>query len=193
MLAAFVAKLEVRSWPGIGLMAKLGGTVFVDRKRQKSGIQRDAIQNRLGHEGESLILFPEGTSGDGNRVLPFKSALFSVAEIRPENGNPLTVQPVSIAYTRLDGMPIGRMWRPYFAWYGDMELASHVWVAAGLGHVTVEVEFHPPVKIDMFGTRKTLAEHCQSVVRTGVVVAIVGDLYQKWIIQSFFHLLFRDL
>jgi 1-acyl-sn-glycerol-3-phosphate acyltransferase len=153
-------------------MAKVGNTVFVDRKRHKSAEQRDLIQSRFqGQSAESLILFPEGTSGDGNRVLPFKSALFAVAGIQAANGAPLSVQPVSIAYTYLDGMPIGRGWRPYFAWYGDMDLAPHIWVVAGLGRATVEVEFHPPVKIDMFDSRKALAEHCQSVVRAGVTAA----------------------
>src|SRR3546814_4926008 len=90
--------------------------------------------------GDDLVLFPEGTSGDGNRVLAFKSALFSVAERRPQ-GEPLTVQPVSIAYTRLDGLPLGRYLRPFFAWYGDMELGPHLWHAIGLGRVTVMVEF----------------------------------------------------
>src|SRR3546814_8218171 len=95
--------------------------------------------------GDDLVLFPEGTSGDGNRVLAFKSALFSVAERRPQ-GEPLTVQPVSIAYTRLDGLPLGRYLRPFFAWYGDMELGHHLWHAIGLGRVTVMVEFHEPVR-----------------------------------------------
>jgi 1-acyl-sn-glycerol-3-phosphate acyltransferase len=108
------------------------------------------------------------------RVLPFKSALFSVADVQAVDGRPLVIQPISIAYTRLDGMPMGRVWRPYFSWYGAMELAPHLWMAAGLGHATVEVEFHPTVKIDMFATRKSLAEHCHSVVRDGVTAANAG-------------------
>src|SRR3546814_6911519 len=85
--------------------------------------------------GDDLVLFPEGTSGDGNRVLAFKSALFSVAERRPQ-GEPLTVQPVSIAYTRLDGLPLGRYLRPFFAWYGDMELGPHLWHARSEEHTS---------------------------------------------------------
>src|SRR3546814_16535447 len=91
--------------------------------------------------GDDLVLLPEGTSGDGNRVLAFKSALFSVAERRTQ-GEPLTVQPVSIAYTRLDGLTLGRYLRPLFAWYGDMELGPHLWHAIGLGRVTRLCEFH---------------------------------------------------
>src|SRR3546814_11127808 len=100
--------------------------------------------------GDDLILFPEGTSGDGNAVLSFKSALFSAAARCPQ-GHPVTVQPVSIAYTRLDGLPLGRYLRPFFAWYGDMELGSHLWHAISLGRVTVVVEFHEPVTLEQFG------------------------------------------
>ena len=125
--------------------------------------------------GENLILFPEGTSSDGNAVLPFKSALFSVAQVEP-HGQPLLVQPVSLAYTLLDGMPIGRALRPYFAWYGDMMLAPHFWEVAGLGRATVDVVFHPPVSIQEYGSRKALADHCQAVVARGVSAANAGRL-----------------
>ena len=64
------------------------------------------------------MLFPEGTSSDGTRVLPFRSALFAVAQLRRDD-KPIAVQPVAIAYTRLDGIPLGRYWRPLFAWFGD--------------------------------------------------------------------------
>ena len=59
------------------------------------------------------------------------------------DGHPLAVQPVTIAYTRLDGMPLGRSWRPFYAWYGDMALAPHLWTMLGLGITTVEIELHP--------------------------------------------------
>lgn len=172
--AAFVAKKEVGQWPGIGVLAKLGRTVFVDRRPRRSLDQRDEMIARLAAARESLVLFPEGTSNDGNRVLPFKSALLSVAELRLPDGQPLPVQPVSIAYTRLDGLPMGRAWRPFYAWYGDMELAPHLWVVLGLGRVTVEVEFHPTVDLDRFGSRRALTDHCHDVIHDGVVRANAG-------------------
>jgi len=170
--ASFVAKAEVANWPFFGLLAKLQRTVFVDRAARRAVEQRDEMARRL-EAGDDLILFPEGTSSDGNRVLPFKSALFSVAERRP-HGQPLTVQPVSLAYTRLDDLPMGRYLRPCVAWYGDMDLAPHIWTAVGLGKVTVEVVFHPPVSIDAFGSRKALGDHCQRVVARGVSQALAG-------------------
>lgn len=170
--ASFVAKAEVARWPLFGWLARLQRTAFIERRGARTAEHRDALQQRL-EAGDDLILFPEGTSGDGNSVLPFKSALFSVAEFRP-GGKPLTVQPVSIAYTRLDGVPMGRYLRPFFAWYGDMEMGGHLWEAAGLGRVSVVVEFHPPVTIEAFGSRKALAAHCERQVAAGVSSALAG-------------------
>src|SRR5205823_4834333 len=117
LAVSFIAKNEVRSWPLFGWLARLQRSVFIDRQVRSTKEQRDSIAARLAAK-EALILFPEGTSGDGNRVLPFKSALFSVADHAATG--PVTVQPVSIAYTRVNGMPIGRRYRPLFAWYGAM-------------------------------------------------------------------------
>ena len=172
--ASFVAKAEVAGWPLFGVLAKLQRTVFVDRRATKATKQRDEMIRRL-ENGDNLILFPEGTSSDGNAVLPFKSALFSVAQVEPY-GRPLLVQPVSLAYTRLDGMPVGRALRSYFAWYGDMTLAPHFWEVAGLGHTTVDVVFHSPVTIAGYESRKALADHCQAVISRGVSAANAGRL-----------------
>ncbi len=169
---SFVAKAEVAGWFFFGWLAKLQRTVFVERQARRSAAQRDAMSRRL-DDGDSLILFPEGTSDDGNRVLPFKSALLSVAERRPQ-GEPLIVQPVSVAYTRLDGLPLGRSLRPLFAWYGDMELAPHLWQLAGLGRLTVVVHFHQPVSLEDFASRKQLSNHCRDKVAQGVALALSG-------------------
>ena len=170
--ASFVAKSEVKRWPLFGWLARLQRTVFVDRRAHTTHQQRDAIVERL-KEGGRLVLFPEGTSNDGSRVLPFKSALFAAVH-GAQFEHPVTVQPVSIAYVTLDGMPIGRFYRPFFAWYGDMDMASHLWAMVGLGRVGVTVEFHAPISITAFLTRKALAEHCWRVVSAGVASAISG-------------------
>ena len=166
----FIAKAEVRSWPVIGTMAKLQRSVFIERVARRAVEHRNELVERL-DGGDNLILFPEGTSSDGNGVLPFKSSLFAIAQSEVA-GRPVVVQPVSIAYTKLDGMPLGRYLRPFFAWYGDMDLASHLWQALALGRCTVVVEFHPPVTIVDFGSRKALSEHCQRVATEGVAAAI---------------------
>lgn len=169
---SFIAKAEIAGWPFFGYLARLQRCVFIDRRSRASARHRDQIAGRL-EAGDSLILFPEGTSADGAAVLPFKSALFSVAECRP-HGKPLTIQPVSIAYTALDGLPMGRLMRPLVAWYGDMSLMPHLWQMIGLGRVGVTVEFHPPVRGDAFASRKALADHCRRVVAAGVEAAISG-------------------
>ncbi|HXP30843.1 MAG TPA: lysophospholipid acyltransferase family protein [Stellaceae bacterium] len=169
---SFISKAEVGQWPFFGWLAKLQRTVFVDRRVRSTAEQRDAIKERLEH-GDNLILFPEATSGDGMHVLPFKSALFSVAEYAPK-GEPLVVQPVSIAYVRLDGMPLGRFYRPFLAWYGDMTMGSHLWTMLGLGTVEVAVTFHPPVTFAAFGSRKAMAEYCCRVVSGGLSAALAG-------------------
>jgi 1-acyl-sn-glycerol-3-phosphate acyltransferase len=169
---SFVAKAEIAGWPFFGWLAKLQRSVFIERRSSKAREHKDEIEKRL-LEGDVLILFPEGTSDDGNRMLPFRSALFSVAERRIE-GEPLVVQPVSLAYTRLDGMPMGRSFRSLFAWYGDMALAPHLWRMLGMGVLTAEVMFHEPVTIDRFASRKALSEHCWRVVSEGVASLLSG-------------------
>lgn len=169
---SFVAKSEVKGWPVFGVLARLQRTVFVDRRVRSSVQQRDSLAGRL-QAGDSLILFPEGTSNDGNRLRPFKSALFSAAEIRV-NDAPLVVQPVTVAYVGLNGTPIGRHMRPYFAWYGDMALADHLWHLAGLGQTEILVEFHEPVTVEALGSRKRLAEHCERVIADALARANSG-------------------
>ena len=168
----FIAKSEVKSWPFFGWLARMQRTVFVERRISQTARHRDDLLSRL-EAGDDLILFPEGTSGDGNRVKPFKSALFSVAEHRP-GGKPVYVQPVSIAYTRLDGLPLGRYLRPLFAWYGDMDLAPHLWQMAGMGRLTAVVRFHRPVTLEEVGSRKALRDYCESRSASGLVAALTG-------------------
>lgn len=169
---SFIAKAEVADWPFFGWLAKLQRSVFVDRRARNAAIQRAAITDRLA-AGDALILFAEGTSGDGNRVLPFKSALFAVAQ-RRGGAAPVIVQPVSLAYTRLDGMPMGRLYRPFFAWYGAVELAPHMWSMAGIGTVEIVVQFHPPTFSSDWDSRKALAAYCHARVSGGMAAALCG-------------------
>jgi 1-acyl-sn-glycerol-3-phosphate acyltransferase len=169
---SFVSKAEVAQWPFFGWLAKLQRCVFVDRQVRSTAKQRDAIAERLAAK-DALILFPEGTSSDGNFVLPFKSALFSSVFNR-QGDIPIAVQPVSVAYTRLDGLPIGRPLRPLFAWYGDMTLPRHLWHVLGLGIIEAVVEFHPPTAVSDFASRKELAQFCYARITAGVGRHLAG-------------------
>ena len=160
--ASFVAKSDVATWPIFGLLARLCRTLFVERRVTGAKKHIEIIRSRL--EGaESLIVFPEGTSSDGSRVLPFKSTLFAAVE-----GRAVTVQPVSIRYARLNGIPIGRAYRPFYAWFGDMDLAPHLWSALSLGSVEVVIRFHEPVRALEFSDRKTLANYCHAQISRGI-------------------------
>jgi 1-acyl-sn-glycerol-3-phosphate acyltransferase len=170
---SFVSKAEVGGWPLFGTLARLQRTVFVERaRRSATGETRDEIRERL-LAGDTLLLFPEGTSHDGNRVLPFKSALLGAAEAVLANGQHVKVQPVSAAFTGLYGLPMGRENRPLFAWYGDMEMLPHLWEALKAGPLDVVVQFHPPFSLDAMD-RKTLAKKAQDVVQAGVSQALAG-------------------
>ncbi|MSP94926.1 MAG: 1-acyl-sn-glycerol-3-phosphate acyltransferase [Alphaproteobacteria bacterium] len=177
MPASFVSKSEVARWPFFGTLARLQRTVFTHRKRADILADRETIKGRL-IAGDALVIFPEGTSSDGNRVLPFRSALLSAAELEiGANGasaRHAIVQPISIAYTRLHGVPMGRENRPFFAWYGDMELVPHLWESFRTGPIDVVVELHKPLTIDEAGGRKELAVAAEKAVRAGLVRALAG-------------------
>ncbi len=161
--AAFIAKAEVAGWGAVGTLATMARTVYVEREsRLRVAEQRDGIAARLA-KGERLILFPEGTNSDGVQVLPFKSALFGAAQAVPG----LTIQPVSLAYTRVNGLPVTRRQLPSLAWVGDTELMPHALDFMGLGRVRAELIFHPPVQAVDFPDRKALARHCEALVAAG--------------------------
>jgi len=163
--AAFVSKGEVARWPVVGTVARLGRTVFVSRQRGATGRERDAMRERL-NTGDSLILFPEGTSSDGSRVLPFRTSFFAIAE----GPDPPLIQPVSVGYDRLAGLPTGRATRPLFAWYGDMDMATHFWRLGQQSGLRATVLLHAPIDPVRFNNRKTLSQAVWNVVAEGAAV-----------------------
>jgi len=160
--ACFVAKGEVAGWPLVGWVAKLGRTEFVSRQRGATGRERDALRARLA-AGDSLLLFPEGTTSDGSRVMPFRSTFLAVAE----GDAPPLIQPVSVVYDRLAGLPTGRASRPLFSWYGDMDLAGHYWRLARHRGMRATVLLHAPIDPMAFADRKALTQAVWAVVADG--------------------------
>jgi 1-acyl-sn-glycerol-3-phosphate acyltransferase len=164
----FVAKGDVATWPIISTIARLGRTVFVTRSRASTGRERDAMRAVLA-AGDNLILFPEGTSSDGSRVLPFRTSFFALAENRA--GEDLAqlplIQPVSVVYDRLGGLPAGRASRPVFAWYGDMDIASHFWRLTQHIGLRVTVLLHAPLDPAQFADRKALSQAVWQIVADG--------------------------
>lgn len=160
--ACFVSKDEVGRWPLVGTVARLGRTVFISRQRHATGRERDALRERLA-AGDNLLLFPEGTTSDGSRVMPFRTAFFAIAE----GADPPLIQPVSVVYDRLGGLPTGRASRPVFAWYGDMDLATHFWGFARHRGLRVSVLLHAPLDPARFASRKALSHVVWQAVADG--------------------------
>ncbi len=159
---SFVAKAEVGQMGFVGFLADIQRTIYVERaRRSESASQADTIQTRL-KRGDNVILFPEGTSNDGVRLLPFKSTLFSVMD--GAGMEDFRIQPVTLAYTHLNGLPLIRSRMVDIAWIGDMELGSHAMDLMQLGRIQAEIHCHPPVRRTDFPDRKALARHCQQVI-----------------------------
>jgi 1-acyl-sn-glycerol-3-phosphate acyltransferase len=170
---SFIAKSEVARWPLFGTLARLQRSVFVERARRvQTGEARDEIRERL-LEGDGLVLFPEGTSGDGNFLLPFKSALMGAVEATLADGRRVPVQPVCAAYIGCHGLPMGREVRPFYAWYGDMAMVPHLWEALQAGPLDVTIQFFPPMSVETMN-RKQLALAAHGIVREGLALALAG-------------------
>ncbi len=161
---SFVAKAEVARWPVLGLLARLQRTIFIDRtRRMDTGPVTEEAARRVA-KGEVVVLFAEGTTGDGNRILPFRSALLGAAEDATGDGV-VTVQPVAISYVGIQGLPVGRSDRPHVAWYGDMDFVAHFRRLIGQGAVDVIVSFGEPIRIGPDASRKVVADRCYQEVR----------------------------
>ena len=173
----FVAKSEIARWPFFGLLAKLQRTVFVERdRRQKTGEVNAQIAQRLA-DGDPVLLFGEGTAGDGNRVLPFRTALIGAARdaIAAVGNDSVWIQPLSIAYVSQQGIALGRHLRPRAAWYGKMRLTDHIGQIVRTGAVDVCVTWGEPIAYDGAIDRKVLARQLESAVRTSTLAALRGS------------------
>ena len=178
---SFVAKKDVANWPFVATLARLQRTVFVDRERPNSvGDTTSEIVARLA-EGDAIVLFAEGTSSDGNRVLPFKTSLFAAAKpsgAAAPDANPLPagalVQTVAIAYTRRNGLPLGWAGRRAIGYYGDIGMGANAWDILSGGPIEATVRIAEPVPLADFKDRKDLARRAERAVRAGLVEILRG-------------------
>jgi lyso-ornithine lipid O-acyltransferase len=170
---AFVAKREVASWPLVGVTAKMQRTVFVDRgHRHQTGDAVSEIAKRVA-SGTSVVLFAEGTSSDGNRVLPFRSALLGAIEDQSGGGS-ILMQPMAITYVGQHGLPMGRQHRPLVAWYGDLDFMPHIKAFIERGAVDALVTYGDPVPADRDVDRKAMSKRLEGTVRELLVTALRG-------------------
>ncbi len=158
----FVSKAEVAGWPAIGWLARATGTVFITRDRSEARHQTGIFEFRL-KAGHKLLFFPEGTSTDGKRVLPFKSTLFA-AFFTPALRDFMHVQPVTVIYRAPPGAD-----PRFYGWWGEMDFGPHLLkVLAARRQGAVEVVYHPPLRVADFAGRKALARACEEAVRSAM-------------------------
>ena len=164
MPVSFIAKSEVATWPIFGLFARLQRSVFIDRSRRMA--TRDAhqaVSERL-KSGDAMVLFAEGTTSDGHRVLSFRSSLVGAAGDLVD-GEKSRIQPIAITYTRRMGLPIPRAERPCIAWYGDMDLVPHFKGILLGGPIDVTISFCDPLTGELAQNRKLAAQAAEQAIR----------------------------
>jgi 1-acyl-sn-glycerol-3-phosphate acyltransferase len=171
----FVAKREVAGWPVFGWLAKLQRTIFINRQaRHQTGAATREIASRL-LAGDAVVLFAEGTSSDGVRVLPFRSSLVGAVHHALGDGTHhthVTVQPMSLAYVRFGGLPTGRALRDRVAWYGDVSLIPHLFHVLASGAIDVTVSWGEATAYDMGADRKAIARTSEKSVRRMTTAAL---------------------
>ncbi len=163
----FVAKSEIRNWPIINKLCLLGKTIFIERFNPRSVKKQMNLIEKTMMKGFNVILFPEGTSSDGSKVLNFKSSLFKI--IDSHELIDYSIQPISISYNKLDGVPLDKTFRPFLAWFGSMDLISHAWKLMGLGVTEVNIHFHDPKPFKYFRDRKHASLYCFDLISNKVI------------------------
>lgn len=163
----FVTKRQVKRWPLIGQLLTLLGTIFVDREDKKDILRVvDVISKMLGQEA-NVLLFPEGTSTNGEKLLPFQSAFFAAPLMARA-----PVVPVTLTYRLVDQQPVSAANRDRVCWYGDMSFAPHLWDLLGAHRIEVSVKIHPRIETSELQNdspgRKQLSQACYDVIKQGV-------------------------
>ncbi len=164
---SFIAKHEIASWPVFGFCARLQRCIFLDRSRKSATAEVNAeVAERLAG-GDAIVLFPEGTTGDGNRLLPFRSSLVGAARaaLAESAHEEIRLQPMAVAYTRRNGLPVTRREMPDIAWYGDMELPPHFLAYAKGGPLDVVVSWGEPIPFGRETDRKRATFQAEAEVR----------------------------
>ena len=162
---SFVAKAEMHGWPVFGWLARAQRTVFVNRAdRRGAGRQANALARRLA-DGDVMVLFAEGTTSDGTRVLPFNASLLGAASALVREGTPVTVQPVALTYTRAQGMAAGVHGLRRIGWPGTVGLVPHLPDTVREGGLDVHVSFGAPIAFEAASARKAVAGEAHGAIR----------------------------
>jgi 1-acyl-sn-glycerol-3-phosphate acyltransferase len=175
----FVSKREVKKWPIVGQWNVLCGTIFINRQRKNEvGALVREMTRKLRQEA-NILLFPEGTSTNGEKMLPFQTVPLA-APLRSRS----IIVPVTLAYTTIDEQPVTAVNRDFVYWYGDMDFVTHFWDLLGRRGVEVLVTLQPKIECfryaDNSAGRKKLAEDCYNrvlgrVTGKGLILDDGGD------------------
>lgn len=155
----FVTSVEMRETPFLGLMCEMGGCLFVERRSRKTLVQEIGEIRKLLREGLSIAIYPEGTSGDGSRVLPFKKSLLTAAT---ESGVPLKVMVIN--YRKVNDEQVNHAWREYVFWYGDLQFFPALWRLLTLESLEVDLSFHEEIHVSAEHDRREVAAQAQAIV-----------------------------
>jgi 1-acyl-sn-glycerol-3-phosphate acyltransferase len=171
--ACFIAKSEVEGWPVFGFLSKLQRTIFIKRDRKAFHDAKEKVKQRLDN-GQSLILFPEGTSTNGETVAPFKSSLFTLITDAKDDDN-IALIPFTIKIEKINGKDIQSLAdHALYAWYDDMELAPHLWALALGKGATISLNFHSRVATSREMDRKALAELSHKIIKEGLHSKVIN-------------------
>jgi lyso-ornithine lipid O-acyltransferase len=168
---SFIAKSEIAGWPGIGVLAKLQRTVFIDRSQRSATAEVASQMGERLTNGDSVVLFAEGTTGDGSRILPFRSSLLGAVKeaLGPDGEGEIIVQPLAVLYVGRHGIPGGRAGRALLAWYGDIELAPHLFEVLNGGPIDVRLIWGEPIRMGREHSRKEAARLAEGSVRRAAI------------------------
>jgi 1-acyl-sn-glycerol-3-phosphate acyltransferase len=159
----FVSKREVRKWPIVGQWNVLCGTIFINRQRKVRVVALVKEMTRKLRQEANILLFPEGTSTNGEKMLPFQTAPLA-APLR----NRSIIVPVTLTYKTIDDQPVTAANRDSIYWYGDMEFVTHLWNLLALREIEVLVTIQSKIEcfhyLDNSAGRKKLAEDCYNRV-----------------------------
>lgn len=171
--AVCVSKHEVKRWPFFGLIARLGNAIFIVREVRDTRANVTKIVEVL-RQSRSILIFPEGTTSDGTKILPFKSSFLKVVE-EGICDTEIMVQPITIFYSRMNGRPIALHERGIFAWYGDDTLVAHMWNLFKVKSSVVEVEYHPVIEASKIADRKRVSQMCHKVISDSFSASLDRD------------------
>ena len=158
----FVAKSEVAGWPLIGWLARATGTQFIIRDRAQAIAHTQILQARL-RKGHRLLFFPEGTSTDGQRILPFKPTLFQ-SFLAPELRDKISIQAITLIFHAPEGQD-----PRFYGWWGDSDLVGHLLKSLAIKrHGSLQIVYHPPVAAKDFLDRKVMARHLEAQVASAM-------------------------